>query len=280
MSDFKQLPFSTKNLRHLRKNVLGWTQQQMADKLGIKRSLLGAYEEGRADPKMSVLHTASQIFNISIDDLIEEDLTQEKVGELSNAFKMEVTKPTKPPANPAPGPALNQKVSPTKKSDSQPVAPENYPICISGEALEQYVQCRTDSNWLQQQAPLVVPKFDHPYHHRGFSLDNKIYLCQRLDNIFRIGLGESHVIVTEKFLEFGSISSFKPESNQLQLEAHQARRKSIPLDQVIECWKVEAIIFYGNDAKISPMASQEINRLDQSIKELQKAMQELRIRTA
>ena len=37
------------NLKILRKRN-HWTQEQCADHLGIKRSLLGAYEEGRANP--------------------------------------------------------------------------------------------------------------------------------------------------------------------------------------------------------------------------------------
>ena len=37
------------NLKYLRK-LRGWTQEEFANKLGIKRSLVGAYEEERADP--------------------------------------------------------------------------------------------------------------------------------------------------------------------------------------------------------------------------------------
>ena len=42
------------NLRYLRKqNQL--TQEQLAQKIGIKRALIGAYEEGRAEPKLLTL---------------------------------------------------------------------------------------------------------------------------------------------------------------------------------------------------------------------------------
>ena len=40
---------ANKNLKYLRK-LRGWTQEEFAKKLRIKRSLLGAYEEERADP--------------------------------------------------------------------------------------------------------------------------------------------------------------------------------------------------------------------------------------
>ena len=42
------------NLKYLRK-LRGWTQEEFANKLGIKRSLIGAYEEERADPRLDVL---------------------------------------------------------------------------------------------------------------------------------------------------------------------------------------------------------------------------------
>jgi transcriptional regulator with XRE-family HTH domain len=43
-----------KNLRHLRKQR-GWTQEEFANKLNIKRSLVGAYEEERAEPRLEVM---------------------------------------------------------------------------------------------------------------------------------------------------------------------------------------------------------------------------------
>ena len=64
----------SQNLKYLRKRS-GITQEQMANKIGIKRSLLGAYEEGRADPRLNNLLKISEIYGISVDKLIDEDLT-------------------------------------------------------------------------------------------------------------------------------------------------------------------------------------------------------------
>jgi transcriptional regulator with XRE-family HTH domain len=67
------------NLKYLRK-LRGWTQEEFASKLGIKRSLIGAYEEERADPKLEVLESLSEIFKVSLDELLLHDLSQEKGG--------------------------------------------------------------------------------------------------------------------------------------------------------------------------------------------------------
>src|SRR6185437_15638718 len=67
------------NLKYLRK-LRGWTQEEFAAKLGIKRSLIGAYEEERADPRLDVLETLGEIFKVTLDELLLHDLNQQKGG--------------------------------------------------------------------------------------------------------------------------------------------------------------------------------------------------------
>lgn len=62
------------NIRVLRKK-LSLTQDQFAIRLGIKRSLVGAYEEGRAEPKLELLQKMAEVFSISVDDLIGKQFT-------------------------------------------------------------------------------------------------------------------------------------------------------------------------------------------------------------
>jgi transcriptional regulator with XRE-family HTH domain len=66
-----------KNLKYLRK-LRGWTQEEFANKLKIKRSLLGAYEEERADPRIEVLETIGNIFKVSLDELLLKDISNAK----------------------------------------------------------------------------------------------------------------------------------------------------------------------------------------------------------
>jgi transcriptional regulator with XRE-family HTH domain len=62
------------NLKYLRK-LRGWTQEEFANKLNIKRSLIGAYEEERADPRLDVLEIISDMFKLSLDELLLKDLS-------------------------------------------------------------------------------------------------------------------------------------------------------------------------------------------------------------
>lgn len=66
-----------KNLKYLRK-LRGWTQEEFATKLRIKRSLLGAYEEERAEPRLEVLEQISDMFKLSLDELLRSELGESK----------------------------------------------------------------------------------------------------------------------------------------------------------------------------------------------------------
>ncbi len=66
------------NIRVLRKK-LSLTQDQFAFKVGIKRSLIGSYEEGRAEPKLELLQKMAEVFLISVDELIGKQFSSDSV---------------------------------------------------------------------------------------------------------------------------------------------------------------------------------------------------------
>src|SRR6476469_6561413 len=76
------MSLANKNLKYPRK-LRGWTQEEFAQKLRIKRSLLGAYEEERSDPRMEVLEVVADMFKLSLDELLRKDLAEVKGTYLS-----------------------------------------------------------------------------------------------------------------------------------------------------------------------------------------------------
>ncbi|HEY4789483.1 MAG TPA: LexA family transcriptional regulator [Bacteroidales bacterium] len=62
------------NIKYLRKSK-ELTQDQLADKIGVNRAMIGSYEEGRAIPKLQVLQTLSHYFGITLDALVLNDLS-------------------------------------------------------------------------------------------------------------------------------------------------------------------------------------------------------------
>jgi transcriptional regulator with XRE-family HTH domain len=73
---------ANKNLKYLRK-LRGWTQEEFAQKLRIKRSLLGAYEEERAEPRIEILEIVADMFKLTLDDLLRRDVSENKPTYLS-----------------------------------------------------------------------------------------------------------------------------------------------------------------------------------------------------
>ncbi len=63
------------NLKFLRRHKK-ITQEQLATDLSIKRSRIGAYEEGRADPKMDALQIMASYFKVEIQDIINETINE------------------------------------------------------------------------------------------------------------------------------------------------------------------------------------------------------------
>ena len=81
--------YAGKNFKYLRK-LRGWTQEDFANKLNIKRSLVGAYEEERADPRLDVVETVCNIFKLSLEDLLLKDLTETDENYLAKRRKMKM----------------------------------------------------------------------------------------------------------------------------------------------------------------------------------------------
>jgi len=55
--------------------IKGLTQDQLADKIGVNRAMIGSYEEGRALPKVNSLQDIAHYFGVTIDALVGSDLS-------------------------------------------------------------------------------------------------------------------------------------------------------------------------------------------------------------
>jgi len=101
------------NIKYLRR-LNGLTQEQFARKIAIKRSLLGAYEEARANPNLTNLKNMAAAFGITVDNLLKNDLrklreTPDMSLPLNASRPMTVSHSgTIPPANPARIPAFSE----------------------------------------------------------------------------------------------------------------------------------------------------------------------------
>ncbi len=63
-----------KNIKKIR-SVKNLNQSEFADLFDLKRASIGAYEEGRAEPKIGTLQEIAKHFGISIDELLNKELS-------------------------------------------------------------------------------------------------------------------------------------------------------------------------------------------------------------
>src|ERR1041384_8802732 len=88
---------ANQNLKYLRK-LRGWTQEEFASKLRIKRSLVGAYEEERAEPRIDILEIVCDMFKLTLDEILRKDLSDNKSNYLAKrrAIKLASGRPDIP----------------------------------------------------------------------------------------------------------------------------------------------------------------------------------------
>ncbi|WP_330442424.1 helix-turn-helix domain-containing protein [Flavobacterium sp. C4GT6] len=77
-----------KNLKKIR-SVRNMSQQEFADLFDLKRATLGAYEEGRSNPKIDTVIKIANYFSIGLDELLTKELTVNRLLRFNEAITTE-----------------------------------------------------------------------------------------------------------------------------------------------------------------------------------------------
>ena len=67
------MKYLAENIRYLRKK-LGWSQEKLAEMLGLNRGNIASYEKGTAEPRLENMIKMMELFKVEIKDLVEIDL--------------------------------------------------------------------------------------------------------------------------------------------------------------------------------------------------------------
>ncbi|MCU0467983.1 MAG: XRE family transcriptional regulator [Arcicella sp.] len=151
------------NIKYLRR-LNGLTQEQFARRIGIKRSLLGAYEEARANPNLENLKTIAQVFGTSVDSLIKTDIR--KIRETPGISLAQSTTGIMPQT------AVQSPVQTVQNP------PEIRPFTHSSEP-KQITNLVED--FFQEKEEIFVPS-TRPQSQRNFLVDNESSFQQYVDN--------------------------------------------------------------------------------------------------
>ena len=69
------------NLKQLRQ-IKGWNQQELAKLLGLKISSISSYEIGDRYPRLDTIIKLVKLFDISFEELFDEELKKTKIETL------------------------------------------------------------------------------------------------------------------------------------------------------------------------------------------------------
>jgi transcriptional regulator with XRE-family HTH domain len=217
-----------KNIKFLRTRS-GWTQKELAEKIGLKQPVIGAYEEERAMPPLNCLLDISDLFKVSIDALSRKDLSKlpEKDWK-SFSGKKEVLAIT------------------VDKDDN-----ENIEL-VSQKASAGYLNGYQDVEYIIDLPKIGLPVLPRNATYRAFEIkgdsmlpipSGAILFGEYVDNLTDIKNGKLYIVVSQQEgIVFKRVFSFSDKKNSLLLVSDNRLYEpyTIQAEDVLEVWAVKA----------------------------------------
>jgi transcriptional regulator with XRE-family HTH domain len=223
------------NIKYLRR-INGLTQEQFSRRIGIKRSLLGAYEEARANPNLDNLKLMASVFGVSVDALIKSDIRKLKeTPDISFEFEPKKTEPVfsfeSAPRNSnsepkslselmqgVPNPVLReqiiekpieiftkpQTIETRPQAVQEPIAPkiENGFKLVKKHQLVDYVRHYKNDFFINSLESISLPFIQKPNLRafqagEDFDYENAYLICQEIMNVNDIVDGKNYLLVSK-----------------------------------------------------------------------------------
>lgn len=241
-----------RNLKYLRKQK-GWTQQEFADRLNIKRSLLGAYEEERAEPRTEVLEQVSDMFRVSIDDLLRRDLSSQKESFLERRRQQKL------------GSNARQNV-----------------VFVPVKAAAGYLAGFNDEEFIEELNTFTLPMLGAGSY-RAFEIagdsmlptpSGSVVVCHKVDGWEDIRNNEAYIVVTNRE---GIVYKRVVKSNRsktkvtLVSDNPQYDPYAVNMEEVLEIWQADAVI-----QKMGQQHRMSVNHLAGMVNQLQEQVSMLK----
>jgi transcriptional regulator with XRE-family HTH domain len=223
----------SKNLKFLR-TKFGWTQKQLAEKLGLKQAAIGAYEEERSTPPLASLMELTKIFQVNLEAFVSRDLTREpEKDHKSISIKgREVLAIT---------------VDSTNK--------ENIELVLQ-KASAGYLSGYQDVEFVKDLPKISMPVLPKNRTYRAFEIQGdsmlpiqpgSIIFGEYLENIERIKNGKPYLLVTQQEgIVFKRVFNFSDKEGKLLLVSDNRTYEPYTVDasDVLEIWAAKA--FFSN----------------------------------
>jgi len=240
------------NLKYLRK-LRGWTQEEFANKLNIKRSLIGAYEEERADPRLDVLEIIADMFKLSLDELLLKDL--------SNASGNYLAK---------------------RRQQKMMSAERNVIHFVPVKAAAGYLASYADTEFIDELNTFTLPMLSGG-NYRAFEIigdsmlptpSGSIIVGEKVENTPDIKNGQAYIVVSRnEGIVYKRVEKNNRSKNKLTLVSDnpQFQPYQINAEDVMELWQAQMVI-----SKISTQQRWDVNSLASMVNNLQSQVSTLK----
>lgn len=219
-------------------------------KIGIKRSLVGAYEEGRSDPRLNNLLKICDTFNISLDNILKKDVSilSEKNYKSNENQKVKV-------------------LSITVDNSGD----ENIEL-INQKASAGYLNSYSDFEFIEQLPKFQLPFLNFSGTHRAFEIkgdsmlpltSGTIVIGKYIENLDHIKDGKNYILLTKNDgIVYKRVEVLE---NELKLISDNKSYEvyNIGINDIIEIW--EGIAFFSLDF---PNPNNDLNTLKSHINAL------------
>jgi len=246
------MSYAGKNFRYLRK-LRGWTQEEFANKLKIKRSLVGAYEEERAEPRLDVLENLCNIFKLSLDELLLKDLSAAKGGNY-----------------------LDKRRQLKLVAEAQVI--QFVPVKVAAGYLAGYA----DPDFVDELNTFTLPMLA-PGNYRAFEIvgdsmlptpSGSVIVGEKVENIDDIKSNNTYIVVSKgEGIVYKRIMKNNRSKNKLTLVSDnpQYTPYTVNSEDVLEIWKAEMVI-----TKANTQQRWDVNQLAGLVSNLQEQVSNLK----
>ena len=271
------------NLKFWRRE-LALTQAQMADKLGIKRSLVGAYEEGRAEPRLATLVNMARLFGISLDQLVTTDFSKRKNAKAAASMRLADTglmgeaADQDDPTDPTPAGGKLRILAFTVDQDQN----ENIEL-VPQKAAAGYLNGYADREYLEELPKFRLPMLSQTGTYRAFEINGdsmlpitsgSVIVGRYIEDWAGIKDGTPCVVVSGKDgIVFKRVNNQLRHGAKLSLHSDNAHYKpyDISADDVLEIWEAKTFI-----SSTFPDAELSLERVASLVYDLQQQVAQLR----
>lgn len=239
-----------KNLRFLRTEK-GLTQTDLAEKLGVQRTMISAYEDGRSEPKLLALDILSELFAVSIDELLHHDIQQ-----------------------------FGRKASKNKEIKILTIAAdesdrENITM-VGQKASAGYLNGFADPEYMESLPQFHIPTLSRSATYRAFELSGDsmlplvagtVIIGSYIEQLRDIKSGKTYVLVTSsEGVVYKRVFNYLEENGKLFLVSDNEHYKpyEVKAEDVVEIWEAKAFIstdFPNPKDKAKPVSLDDISQM-------------------